>query len=69
MIEAVLRAFLSGYEVMLGLWDPVDQIQILRALKKAAQRNFLTEERINQSLRRILTLKFKMKNFGANGVP
>ena len=67
MIEAVLRAFFAGYDIMLGLWDPAEQREIQNALEKAALKNFITEDRINQSLRRILSLKYGLKNFGANG--
>lgn len=67
MIEAVFRAFFSGYDIMLGLWDQAELREIQNALEKAALKNYITEERINQSLRRILTLKYGLRYFGANG--
>ena len=61
LVEAVMRAFYAGSDVLLGMWSEGEQLEVLHILEKAVQKGFVLEDRIDQSLRRILTLKYRYK--------
>ena len=58
--QAALESILAGTDIVISTKTPEKQIEVLNHLKEAAQNGTLTEERINESVRRILTLKRRL---------
>ncbi len=57
--EAAVLAVLAGDDLMEGPWDPSSMRGVLGALTNAVQSGRISMDRIDQSVRRILTLKAK----------
>lgn len=57
--EAALQSILAGTDIVLIGHDPKLQLKVWDRLNQAAADGILTEERINESVERILTLKQK----------
>ena len=55
--RAALEAIIAGADIIVSTKTPRKQIEVLNHLKEAVQNGTLTEERVNESVRRILTLK------------
>ncbi len=57
--QAAVLAVLAGDDLLEGPWDPSSMSGVLAALKNAVQSGQISMDRIDQSVRRILTLKAK----------
>jgi beta-N-acetylhexosaminidase len=57
--EIGIRSVIAGNDVLLAAWDKEKQLQMMLAIEKAVRRNVISEDQINQSVARILTLKYK----------
>ncbi len=57
--EAAVQSFIAGSDLLLVVRDYEDQINTFNALIKAIETGEITEERLNESVKRILTLKEK----------
>jgi beta-N-acetylhexosaminidase len=57
--EAAVRAVLAGDDLLEGPWNPSSMSGVLNALKGAVQSGRISQDRLNLSVRRILTLKAK----------
>ena len=59
MQEAVVRSFLAGSDMILVCHGYDNQLEAIKALKAAVQNGTVTEDRLDESVRRILALKHK----------
>lgn len=59
MQEAVVRSFLAGSDMILVCHGYENQLEAINALKAAVQDGTVTEDRLDESVRRILALKHK----------
>ena len=59
MQEAVVRSFLAGSDMILVCHGYDNQLEAIKALKAAVQNGTVTEDRLDESVRRILALKDK----------
>ena len=59
--EAAVQSFIAGSDLLLIVNGYDNQINTVNALVKAIEAGEITEERLNESVRRILTLKEKYK--------
>nr|WP_255550379.1 beta-N-acetylhexosaminidase [Sporosarcina sp. E16_3] len=57
--EASVQSFIAGSDLLLVVRNYEGQINTFKALKKAIATGEITEERLNESVKRILTLKEK----------
>lgn len=57
--KTAVEAIVAGADIIIVTKTPEKQFEALKALKQAAQEGVLTEDRINESVKRILTLKQK----------
>ena len=57
--EAAVQSFIAGSDLLLVVRNYEGQIATIKALKKAIATGEITEERLNESVKRILTLKEK----------
>jgi beta-N-acetylhexosaminidase len=57
--EAAVLSILAGDDLLEGAWDTNSMREMLDAIKAALASGRLTEDRINQSVRRILALKIR----------
>jgi beta-N-acetylhexosaminidase len=57
--QAAVLAVLAGDDLLEGPWNPSSMSGMLAALKAAVQSGQISQDRIDQSVRRILTLKAK----------
>lgn len=57
--EITLRSVHAGVDILLAAWERDKQIQMISVLERAVKRKVISEERINQSVTRILTLKYR----------
>lgn len=57
--EAALQSFIAGSDLLLIAGDYHNQVETIEALKDAVSTSVVTEERINESVRRILELKHR----------
>lgn len=57
--EAAVKSVLAGVDIVLVCHDKDKQIEVIEALKKAVSEGKITEERIDESVYRILSLKEK----------
>ena len=57
--EAAVQSFIAGSDLLLVVRNYEGQINTFKALKKAIATGEITEERLNESVKRILTLKEK----------
>ena len=55
--EAAVQSFIAGSDLLLVVGDYENQINTFNALNKAIETGEITEERLNESVKRILTLK------------
>lgn len=60
MPQAGVMAIQAGDDMLLGPWNYTQMRDMISALKSALKNGSLTKARINQSVRRILTLKMRM---------
>ena len=56
--EAALRAFEAGHDIML---KPKDPVAVIKAMAAAVRSGRINEKRIDDAVRRLLTLKAKLK--------
>ena len=56
--EAALRAFEAGHDIML---KPKDPVAVIKAMAAAVRSGRISEKRIDDAVRRLLTLKAKLK--------
>lgn len=57
--EIGLRCINAGIDILLAAWEKEKQIQLIDAIEKAVKRKVISERQIDESVRRILTLKYK----------
>jgi beta-N-acetylhexosaminidase len=57
--EAAIQSFVAGSDLLLVVGDYENQIDTFNALITAVENGKITEERLNESVKRILTLKVK----------
>ncbi|HBG38776.1 MAG TPA: beta-N-acetylhexosaminidase, partial [Clostridiaceae bacterium] len=57
--EAALKSINAGSDIILVCHGYNNEVEIINALKKAAEDGILTEERIDESVYRVLKLKQK----------
>ena len=55
--EAVIKSFLAGSDLLLIVRDYDNEINAMKALITAVETGVITEERLNESVKRILSLK------------
>jgi beta-N-acetylhexosaminidase len=60
MPQAGVMAIQAGDDMLLGPWSAGQMSDMISALKTALKNGSLTKARIDQSVRRILTLKMRM---------
>ncbi|MEK7790224.1 MAG: beta-N-acetylhexosaminidase [Deltaproteobacteria bacterium] len=63
--EAALKAILAGSDVVMVSWTDEKKTEVFNALLTAYREGKLTEERLNESVRRILKLKYQRGFFDA----
>ena len=57
--EAAVQSFIAGSDLLLIVGGYENEVSAIEALKAAIETELITEERLNESLKRILTLKEK----------
>lgn len=57
--EIGLRSVHAGVDVLLAAWEKDKQLQLIDAIERAVKRNVIKESRIDASVARILSLKYK----------
>jgi beta-N-acetylhexosaminidase len=57
--EIGIRSVIAGNDILLAAWEKDKQVQIIDAIEKAVRRKVITEAQINESVARILTVKYK----------
>ncbi|MFJ7934727.1 beta-N-acetylhexosaminidase [Sporosarcina sp. NPDC096371] len=57
--EAAVQSFMAGSDLLLVVGDTNNQVNTVNALETAIDEGSITEERLNESVKRILTLKEK----------
>ncbi|MCR2806444.1 beta-N-acetylhexosaminidase [Paenibacillus sp. SCIV0701] len=57
--EAAVQSFLAGTDILLVCHEEELQLEVLQALEQAVDNGTITEQRIDESLRRVLLLKHK----------
>jgi beta-N-acetylhexosaminidase len=63
--ETVLRAVFAGADMIIMAWDVEKQLAAASAIEKAVRKGVISEGKINQSVRRILKLKYKFAKHGS----
>jgi beta-N-acetylhexosaminidase len=58
--NAAVKAVEAGADMIISTYTPQVQLDVFNALKKAVQDKNISEERINESLRRIIALKLSL---------
>lgn len=61
--SAAVNAILAGCDIITIVWTDLAKKEAYNALLKAVKKGVITEKRINQSVKRILTVKLKRKLF------
>jgi beta-N-acetylhexosaminidase len=67
--EAAVRAVLAGADMVMVLWFPAKKNEVQRALKKAVVSGRISQERLDRSVRRILTTKARRGLFAHKLLP
>ena len=57
--EIGIRSVIAGNDILLAAWEKDKQLQVIDAIEKAVRRNVISEAQIDQSVARILAVKYK----------
>ncbi len=57
--EIGIRSVLAGNDILLAAWEKQSQLQMIDSIEKAVQRKVISEEQIDESVARILSIKYK----------
>ena len=57
--EIGIRSVLAGNDILLAAWEKQSQLQMIDSIEKAVLRKVISEEQIDESVARILSIKYK----------
>ena len=57
--EIGIRSVMAGNDILLAAWEKEKQLQVIDAIERAVRRKIISEDQINESVSRILAVKYK----------